>query len=90
MENHNMKTKKLSKKLKLNKETISNLNSSELGKAKGGATYKCPTDYLICDSYADCTYTEHIACTEMSCYGCPPDTYALDCTDYTCHNTLCC
>ncbi len=59
-----MKHKKVSKKLHLSKKTVSNLNSLELNKAKGGLTYKCPTDILICDTYEQCTYSNGDFCTE--------------------------
>lgn len=62
-----MKRKKISQKLSLNKKTISNLDVFRLEQVKGGATYKCPTDFLICDTYADCTYTEDLDCTMFNC-----------------------
>jgi predicted component of type VI protein secretion system len=64
-----MKTKKLSKKLVLNKKTVSNLNLSYLKSVKGGLTYKCPTDILICDTYAEECLTLGICGTDYTiCY----------------------
>jgi hypothetical protein len=37
-----MKKKLFTKKLTLNKKTISNLNPDELNKVRGGMTYTCP------------------------------------------------
>jgi hypothetical protein len=59
-----MKPKKVTKSFYLNKKTISNLDTVELDRAKGGATWKCPTDPMACDTYADCTYTWYDFCTE--------------------------
>lgn len=59
-----MKPKKLGEKFHLNKKTISHLNSLELDRARGGITYKCPTDILICDTYQQCTFTWDDFCTE--------------------------
>jgi hypothetical protein len=56
-----MKTKKFSKKLDLNKNTISNLNSLEQSKVKGGyISASCP-DYPF-----NCATNEHNCTT-----GCP-------------------
>lgn len=41
-----MKTKKVPKKLKLNKQTMSNLDGIEMTQLLGGATLTCPS--LIC------------------------------------------
>jgi hypothetical protein len=38
-----MKTKKISKKLILNKQTITHLRNGEMTKVAGGATILCPT-----------------------------------------------
>lgn len=43
-----MKKKCLKKKLVLNKETISSLNSSKMRNAKGGATTMCETQIITC------------------------------------------
>jgi hypothetical protein len=43
-----MKTKKLNKKLSFSKSTIADLNSKELNRVYGGATYTCVTCYTNC------------------------------------------
>jgi hypothetical protein len=43
-----MKKAKFSKKLVLNKETISNLNNASMNNVKGGATYSCNSADLQC------------------------------------------
>lgn len=71
-----MKTKKLNKKLMLNKKTLVNLNAQELFRVHGGGdteTRTCPT---MCNTY----------CPER----CPDTdyTYAPDyCPTITCENT---
>jgi len=55
-----MRIKKITNKLTLRKETISNLNLDELLKAKGGITQN-PTNY--------CSILE--TCEGYSCPGCP-------------------
>ena len=58
-----MKTKKtFYKKLVLNKETISNLNSEEMTVIRGGLTY---TDPRACKTRGDCSIYETIL------YTCP-------------------
>jgi hypothetical protein len=39
---------KFSKKLVLNKETISNLNNASMNNVKGGATYSCNSANVTC------------------------------------------
>jgi hypothetical protein len=43
-----MKKAKFSKKLVLNKETISNLNNASMSNVKGGATYSCDSAVVTC------------------------------------------
>jgi len=69
-----MKTKKLSKKLGLNKKTIANLNKSEMEMANGGACslfvsctseYPCNTSWDVCDPTncsTICDWTERPTC----------------------------
>ena len=61
-----MKTKKLSKKLGLNKKTVVNLTTKGMNDVKGGITqsiYPCPVSMpqIICE-------TEHIEHTCGTCY----------------------
>jgi hypothetical protein len=65
------------RKLVLNKETIRNLNASELKQVAGGATlYTCTAlDTCTCSPRTDCTY----------CEGCAPTTgYSDFCDTATC------
>lgn len=73
-----MKAKKISKKLLLNKQTVSHLNGNELDTAKGGLRTQltcticpvCPTEDLPC-TYSCVPYTGCYACTDISdCTGC--------------------
>ncbi len=57
---------------------VTDLNRGEQHRLNGGATYKCPSDYLICDTYAECTYTEDLMCTARC-----ESYYQSDCTDCT-------
>lgn len=57
-----MKIKKLARKLSLNKETISNLNSMEMESIKGGS-----------DSTPDTIWDTQ--CASNTCMSCPPATY---------------
>ncbi|HLP47939.1 MAG TPA: class I lanthipeptide [Candidatus Kapabacteria bacterium] len=67
-----MKTKKINKKLILNKETISNLKNDEMNRLKGGETI----EFTICRTKC---VTGCKACTEISgCIQCVTDEY------YTC------
>ena len=64
-----MKTKKLNKKLYLNKKTVASLNIDQLNNAKGG-TYD---------------WTEQLACTDLACptcivtCDCPNPTIGINC-----------
>ena len=56
-----MKSKTFDKKLKLNKETIFNLNVTEMNEVHGGARatpwpYWCETDEAGCTNYCPNTY----------------------------------
>jgi hypothetical protein len=62
-----MKTKKLSKKLVLNKKTIANLCNEELSFLKGGrTTATCP---LECQTNGFCTLAGCITVVEPDCAG---------------------
>lgn len=65
-----MKTKKATKKLVINKETISHLNTSEMGNAHGGTEY---TQGDLCDT--------QMTCIMMCCYSfhCDTDPYTNYC-----------
>lgn len=71
-----MKTKKLNKKLILNKETLVNLNAQELFKVQGGAT----TETRTCPSWCNTLCPER--CPDTS-YSESPD----NCPTVTCQNT---
>ena len=58
---------KLSKKLVLNKTTISNLNSKEMTTVNGGLSY---TDPRACNTNIDCSVAYTIKYTCVA--GCPP------------------
>lgn len=59
-----MKTKKLNKKLQINKTTVANLNVVEQKEIKGGATLTVCSDPTYCDTYNDCDTTIGDFCTE--------------------------
>ena len=77
-----MKTKKLSKKLVLNKKTISNLNGDQLNQVKGGepwtegyCTEICNTADTLCEcvTWPECTGPR--LCTvdpDLTCFGPTP------------------
>jgi len=54
-----MKTKKLSKKLELNKKTIADLSNSQMGKIKVGGE---PTTKTLCGTVCGCV-TNDASCT---------------------------
>jgi hypothetical protein len=61
-----MKTKKLSKKLALNKKTVANLENNEMGVVYGGCvagTTSCPTSPYKCESIVMCIVTIDHGCT---------------------------
>lgn len=63
-----MRQKKVSKKLVLNKSTISDLNSTEMNYIKGGLTV---TDPRVCHTYeARCSQYQTVMYTCK--VGCPP------------------
>jgi natural product precursor len=76
-----MKTKKLSKKLTLNKATISNLNDDQLNQAKGGEIWT--------EGY--CTETCNTAVTLCDCPTWPKCTLQIWCTTplHTCTGEFC-
>lgn len=65
-----MKTKKLNKKLFLNRKTIANLGNIELGNVRGGAFTGGCTDQQLCSDAHVCTWWN---CTKDTC------TQAVDC-----------
>ena len=65
-----MKTKKLTKKLVLNKETVTNLNNREMGVLQGGAKTDI-TCMTICDT--------DFSCADTNCLNCRPSFYYTDC-----------
>lgn len=73
-----MKTKKLSKKLALNKKTISNLSDSEMNNVHGGELTMPPKTCLVCETdygpYCDSVIP---TCTEST-------TSPTFCANYTC------
>jgi natural product precursor len=62
-----MKTKKMSKRLSLNKKTITDLNDSELNSVRGGIDtgYSCPGH---CDTIESCGPTQCPACLTTTLY----------------------
>ena len=66
---------KLSKKLVLNKKTVSNLNSKEMTAINGGLTY---TDPRACNTNIDCSVKFTILYTcEAGCPPCPTTIYPI-------------
>ncbi|MDQ1352210.1 MAG: hypothetical protein QG657_2516 [Acidobacteriota bacterium] len=63
-----MKTKKATKKLVINKETISNLNKGEMGEAKGGTEYTQDP----CDTFITC---KRFCCETFLCMTDPYTNY---------------
>lgn len=79
-----MKTKKVEKKLFLNKKTIAHLNNGQLGQAKGGG----PT--TTCDTCETCL--TYCSCTCETCVptGVDPTEVTCNCTGHkTCDTYLC-
>ena len=68
-----MKKKKFNKKLSLNKESIANLNSSELDNVKGGHNL---TVYNSCNPNCN---TNNTICRTCEC---PPETFNCEITNY--------
>lgn len=73
----NMKTRKISRKLNLNKSTVSNLNKTAMNLVQGGVDLSkysycvgCPT-VLTCDTCypdtCDCTGDTYDTCNELMC-----------------------
>jgi len=61
-----MKTKKIGKKLALNKKTMANLNNNEMDVVHGGCvdgTTSCPTSPYKCESIEFCIVTIGYGCT---------------------------
>lgn len=64
-----MKTRKMPKKLRLNKKTITHLNVEEMTKirGRGGSFLACPSENEYCSALCIPTYTESLCswlCTE--------------------------
>jgi natural product precursor len=83
-----MKAKKINKKLTLNKQTVANLNLSEMRNSKGGATEPgiCTTEPVLI-----CTLE---TCKPLQCgpsLECPTDTIDDDCNSVygTCAGMTC-
>jgi len=79
-----MKTKRITGKLNLSKETVANLDVSDIGKIKGGfrETWEqslcipCTYPYNTCNGCVStaCTQVNTCGCpTGATCYTCPPD-----------------
>lgn len=68
-----MKTKKISKKLRLDKETITNLSSQEKMRILGGHTMVC-TGMTLCDTFCNASmYTECIYTCIYTNFECDPE-----------------
>lgn len=65
-----MKTKKINKKLTLNKQTISSLNKDEMVSARGGEFTLGETRFCSCEC-TDPRNTCVTLATVCSCYICP-------------------
>lgn len=76
-----MKTKKLSRKLELNKKTIANLSNEDLNSVKGGrTTATCPNQ----------CQTNEPRCTAAGCITeVEPSCYTVNETKYPCTMTMC-
>lgn len=72
-----MKTKKLSKKLILNKKTVVNLNSAEMSDVNGGKVFPPISQF-------GCVYTLDSICVVSYCF-CDP----YEITEYSCQIPLC-
>jgi natural product precursor len=84
-----MKTKKISSKLTLNKQTVSNLDVSQMSDLKGGThtyftiglcepmTYSCAESQ--CDMCRTLIFTACELCLDTNAEQCPPDTDGVQC-----------
>jgi hypothetical protein len=76
-----MKTKRLSRKLELNKKTIANLSNEALNAVKGGrTTATCPG--VCITNEPRCTAAGCITEVELSCF-------TVNDTEYPCTITMC-
>jgi hypothetical protein len=66
----------MKKKLRLNKETLHRLGSSNLRKALGGTLFE-PTHFTVCPFVCSDTGDTHL-CTAGTC---PPATEGVDCAE---------
>jgi natural product precursor len=57
-----MKKVKFNSKLSLNKETVANLNNSELNEAKGGYSGYEPSCWQACDTKKQCPTRQEPSC----------------------------
>lgn len=64
-----MKTKKISKKLGLNKKTVAHLNSHQLAEIRGGDCTCCPTCPATCEGATCLTCAALTNCD--TCRNCP-------------------
>jgi hypothetical protein len=69
-----MKTKKMSKKLSLNKLTITNIGNEEMQAVEGGDSWTCSFTYSCsCDTFCFCSNTcETCVCVSVQT-GCYPN-----------------
>jgi hypothetical protein len=87
-----MKTKKISKKLGLNKETVARLDNIRLNVVIGGLVSgtcgDCETDAVYCTDYTGCEsnffqqtcqHTECFYTCDPTCDTCPTPTIITDC-----------
>lgn len=80
-----MKTKKINKKISLNKVTVTNLSGLELGAAAGGILITGPVGTLdtACDTCTFIPYCPDNPTAESVCNYCPPEE-----TEYICTSTI--
>lgn len=71
-----MKTKKLVRKLNINKSTITNIDTQEQQHVKGGGTN-------LTDCYPQCTYAA-TECNQGTCYPCKTIHYGAGCSVHPC------
>jgi len=63
-----MKTKKLSQKLKINKQTVVNIGNETMNKVNGGGTFDLTVCFTIClTNCPDCYTFATVKCTEPCC-----------------------
>jgi hypothetical protein len=79
-----MKTKKLNKKMVLNKRTVSDLQEQQMGAVYGGikTDYTCGgyTCGTLCDTVLSCGYTCLETGCQTQCNSCPPTYCDTECS----------